>query len=179
MWGVIASTFSRSIGSIKVRYSKYLKTEEFLLLMSEIREAGIGAVHSSSGGEGYEYGLIEGTGGGGGGGGSEEEAAAGSAFSSSGGAPKTGQAASSASAGSKRGAAAADSHDQSSSSDQPSFSGNMMGNQSNAEVLALANASIMDSLTLPSEAVAVMSSSSSSSVPSSSSLGKRSSRYIK
>ena len=177
MWGVIASTFSRSIGSIKVRYSKYLKTEEFLLLMSEIREAGIGAVHSSSGGEGYEYGLIEGTGGGGGG---SEEEAAGSAFSSSGGALKTGQAASSASAGSKRGAAAAaDSHDQSSSSDQPSFSGNMMGNQSNAEVLALANASIMDSLTLPSEAVAVMSSSSSSSVPSSSSLGKRSSRYIK
>jgi hypothetical protein len=151
MWGVIATTFSRSIGSIKVRYSKYLKTEEFLLLMSEIREAGIGAVHSSSGGEGYEYGLMEGTGGG------SEEEEAGSAT-----ALKTGN---------KRGAAAAADEQ---SSDQPSFSGTT-GNQSNAEVLALANASIMDSLTLPSEAVAVMSNSSAPS----SSLGKRSSRYIK
>lgn len=157
MWGVIATTFSRSIGSIKVRYSKYLKTEEFLLLMSEIREAGIGAVHSSSGGEGYEYGLMEGVGVGGGS--EEEEAGSATALKA-------------AAAGNKRGAAAADSHEQ--SSDQPSFSGTT-GNQSNAEVLALANASIMDSLTLPSEAVAVMSNSS---VPSSS-LGKRSSRYIK
>jgi hypothetical protein len=156
MWGVIATTFSRSIGSIKVRYSKYLKTEEFLLLMSEIREAGIGAVHSSSGGEGYEYGLMEGTGAGS----EEEETAAATALKAA------------AAAGTKRGAAAADSHEQ--SSDQPSFSGTT-GNQSNAEVLALANASIMDSLTLPSEAVAVMSNSSAPS----SSLGKRSSRYIK
>ena len=153
MWGVIATTFSRSIGSIKVRYSKYLKTEEFLLLMSEIREAGIGAVHSSSGGEGYEYGLMEGTGGGS----EEEEAGSATALKA-------------AAAGNKRGAAAADEQ----SSDQPSFSGTT-GNQSNAEVLALANASIMDSLTLPSEAVAVMSNSSAPS----SSLGKRSSRYIK
>ena len=156
MWGVIATTFSRSIGSIKVRYSKYLKTEEFLLLMSEIREAGIGAVHSSSGGEGYEYGLMEGAGGG------SEEEEAGSATAL--------KAAAAGSTGNKRGAAAADEQ----SSDQPSFSGTT-GNQSNAEVLALANASIMDSLTLPSEAVAVMSNSSAPS----SSLGKRSSRYIK
>lgn len=154
MWGVIATTFSRSIGSIKVRYSKYLKTEEFLLLMSEIREAGIGAVHSSSGGEGYEYGLMEGAGGGS----EEEEAGSATALKAAG------------STGNKRGAAAADEQ----SSDQPSFSGTT-GNQSNAEVLALANASIMDSLTLPSEAVAVMSNSSAPS----SSLGKRSSRYIK